>query len=363
MKLSVKRRWIYAFFVLLHLLMLQEGCHGDQKRAPCIVCLKGTALSPQEKALLQQHRPIGVMLLTANCASEAQVKALTQEIHALGILVAVDIEGKLVNRLRKFYPLDKNPVDFRDTSSDEVYQYFNKIAMYTKSLGIDIIFGPVTDVSCVGSYMTERAFSDDPTLVAQRAFAVIKSYQDAGILPVVKHLPGHGKAADSHEGLPKVNASREVLLACDIKASQQVIQLVRQHKRILPAVMTAHVHYPALDPTRPATFSPVIQETWIRGRIGVGADVIVFSDSLHMGAVQEFVSQRYQGENPLAKAYALFLEAGGDIAIFGMVVREDGTQKITGTIEDLARIPNLFEHKSTTVLPKLHALLPLPLHR
>ncbi|MDR2417369.1 MAG: hypothetical protein LBD15_04385 [Holosporales bacterium] len=334
------------------LLQQSISCIGST-RAPCIVCVQGTSLSPKEETLLKQHRPVGVMLMPPNCESEEQVKELTKQIHHSKCLVAADIE-RLINKLRRFYSLNENPADLRNTSPSEVYAHHFKIASYVKSLGIDIIFCPLTDVSCEGSCMTEHAFSDDPEHAALCATAAVKAYQDSGVAPVIKHLPGHGKAADFHDKLPIIDCAKEVLEACNLKTSQRVIEILRAENRRLPAAMTAHVKYLALDPEAPATFSATIFDM-LRKHIGLG-DSVVFSDSLNVRAVQDFCKGKNTNLHPFLVAYKKFQQAGGDIAVFGATTHEGGMVQICGTIEELAHIPRLFTNKNSKIFLRLKAM-------
>ena len=169
--------------------------------------------------------------------------------------------------------------------------------------------------------MFKRCFSKNPQRVAECATAAIQAYQDAGIFPVIKHLPGHGKAIDSHKELPTINASEKELTECDIAASKMVIQNLNLSNRPLPGAMVSHVIYNALDSNFPASFSKIIISKVIRDRIGIKNNLI-FSDDLRMQAVVKFLAkQNVNPQNFWAAAINGFLNAGGDIAIIGPITQ------------------------------------------
>ncbi|MCR4555535.1 MAG: hypothetical protein K5766_01850 [Alphaproteobacteria bacterium] len=314
------------FIKILRLLLMMVLCSCNDKiqedlRIPAMVCVEGPFLEDKEIELLQKYRPVGVLLFGENCDNEAQVIKLTKQLKSLGFLVAVDIEGKGVNRFKKFHPLEKDAIDFRNASLKEIYDYYFDVAQYAKKLGIDIIFGPVTDVcDKADSFIVQRCFSGNSGRVSKCASAVVRAYQDAGIFPVIKHLPGHGKAVDSHKQLPTVSASKSELYNCDILASKAVITSLKTEARSLPGGMVAHVVYKNIDPEFPGTLSKTIIQKVIRNDIGM-KDCIIFSDAMGMNALVDFVYQNNLAEKKNYQSVALtkFLEAGGDIAILDSI--------------------------------------------
>ena len=261
-------------------------------RIPVLVSIKGPVLEDNELRLLQKYRPVGVLLFGENCENEIQVKTLINRLKQMGFIIAIDLEGKCVNRFRKFYPIDKDAFSFSNASIDEIYNFHYKIAKYAKTLGVDIILGPVTDVcSDPSAFMFKRCFSGNPRRVAECVTAAIRAYQDAGIFPVIKHLPGHGKAIDSHKELPTINASEEELMECDIAASAIVIQNLSSSHRSLPGAMVSHVIYSELDPHFPASLSKIIIKKIIREHIGIKNNLI-FSDDMRMQAISKFLTLR-----------------------------------------------------------------------
>ena len=334
------------FFVIFFLLNLQlTSCQSnpaaEDSRIPVFVSIEGPVLEKEESELLQKYRPVGIILFEKNCVNEKQVKALTSRLKNMGFLVAVDFEGKIVNRFRKFYPSPKNAADFRKSKLSDIYNYHYKAAKYAKYLGIDIIFGPVTDICYDPSaFMFKRSFSGNAHRASLCAETVVKAYQDAGIFPVIKHLPGHGKATDTHTELAFVDASREELFNNDIKASANVINLLKSEKRPLPGAMTSHVIYKNWDPNFPATLSKKIIQKIIRNHIGI-KDGLVFSDAIDMKALVNFINGKKGTDEQNYRPVALkeFLKSGGDIAI-------------TDSIKNFKLTPEAFV-KSPTIMKKI----------
>ena len=318
----------------------------DDARTPVIVSVNGKTLDKKEIELIEKYRPVGVLLFERNCDNEAQVIKLTNHLKSLGLLVAVDIEGRLVNRFNKFHPLKKNAVHFHKASLKEIYDQHFEIALHAKKLGVDIIFGPVTDVcNNPKSFIFQRCFSGNAERVSKCAATVVKAYQDAGILPVIKHLPGRGKALDSHLKLPTVFASKKELYNCDIAAPRAVIHSLISENRPLPGGMTAHVIYKNIDPAFLGTLSRTIIQKVIRNDIGM-KDGIIFSDAMEMNALVNFLNKKGLATKKNYRSIALikFLEAGGDIALLD-------------SISNLEISPELLPPKDRHIMPKIRKIL------
>ncbi len=159
------------------------------------------------------------------------------------------------------------------------------IAHDLKALGINVDCAPVADVPAPGSHevIGDRAFSTEPARVAEMARAQAEGLLAGGVMPVVKHIPGHGRAlADSHLALPRVEASLAELEARDFAPFRALADL--------PAAMTAHVVYSAIDPDQPATTSRMVIDRVIRGAIGF--DGLLMSDDLDMKALSGSLAER-----------------------------------------------------------------------
>ncbi len=270
---------------------------------------RGLALASDERAFLRDAAPLGVILFRRNIGSPDQVRALTAEIRAaLGrddALVLVDQEGGRVQRLalphwRRYPAAARFAAAFPDLAAraDAVAAAARLMAEDLHHLGINVDCLPVLDVPVEGSHdvIGDRAYDRDPLAVARLGRAAANGLMAGGVLPVMKHVPGHGRAgADSHLALPTVDAPLAALEASDF--------LPFRHNADLPAAMTAHVVYTALDPDRPATISAAVIEGVVRGVIGF--DGLLFSDDLSMKALPGTFSE---------KAAALFA-AGVDVAL------------------------------------------------
>jgi beta-N-acetylhexosaminidase len=159
------------------------------------------------------------------------------------------------------------------------------IAADLTELGINVDCLPLADVPVSGSdqVIGDRAYGDTPEQVAALAAAIADGLMDGGVLPVLKHIPGHGRAnADSHLKLPVVNTDRSILEASDFAAFRPLNKL--------PLGMTAHVVFTAIDPVQPATTSATIISQVIRGLIGF--DGLLMGDDVSMGALSGTIAER-----------------------------------------------------------------------
>ncbi len=232
-------------------------------------------------------RPAGVILFGRNIVEPPQVQALTSGIAALlapGAVVAVDQEGGRVARLRPPYWRANPPAAAIGRLFDADQEAGRRAAFLTGALigcdcaasGITLACAPVLDLQVHGAsdVIGDRAFSADPAAVAVLGAALADGLLAAGVLPVAKHAPGHGRAlVDSHAALPGVQADQD--LADDIVPFAACAGL--------PWMMTAHLLYRGIDPERPGTLSPAVIGQVIRGRIGFRG--VLVSDDLAMRAL------------------------------------------------------------------------------
>jgi beta-N-acetylhexosaminidase len=256
----------------------------------------GSSLTDDERAFLRRAAPWGLILFARNIQNRAQVKAIIEEFREISgradAPVLIDQEGGRVQRLRppewRRYPA---AADFNAAPEQEraclVRQGARLIAQDLAEVGINVDCMPVIDVPAPGGHdvIGDRAYSDDPGLTALLGRAACEGLLDGGVLPVVKHMPGHGRAgADSHLALPVVSASRRAL-ETDFSTFQALSDM--------PIAMTAHVVYSAVDPDRPATLSPKVVSEVIRGEIGF--DGLLMSDDLSMKALSGSFTEKTEG--------------------------------------------------------------------
>lgn len=278
---------------------------------PCIFGLESTALSAQEEALFRTHLPLGYILFTRNCDTPAQLSALCASLHVLHEgtgappLILIDQEGGRVARLREpYWETPPAPGTFAtmagdqglDVAIDAASRQAEATARTLRRHGINVNCVPMCDIRYPHSHaiIGDRAYGEEPAQIIALARAVAQAHQRAGVLPVLKHLPGHGRATvDSHESLPVVDCTMTEL-AIDIEPFQALSDL--------PLGMTAHIVYTALDAERPATLSPTVIR-FIREQIGFNG--LLMSDDLCMKALSGDVAELTQQT----------LDAGCDIVL------------------------------------------------
>ncbi len=262
-----------------------------------ITGVSGLELSAAEREFIRAERPWGFILFKRNIDTPDQVSALVGELRScLGEAdapVLIDQEGGRVARLSPphwpVYPpgavfgalYDLDPV----LGLQAARLSARLIAADLIGLGITVDCLPLADVPVAGAdaVIGNRAYGTEPAKVAAIARAVTGGLEQGGVLPVLKHIPGHGRAtADSHFRLPTVDTPREELARTDFAAFQPLADL--------PMAMTAHVVFSALDPAQPATTSATIIAQVIRGAIGFQG--LLMSDDVSMNALAGSIAER-----------------------------------------------------------------------
>jgi beta-N-acetylhexosaminidase len=273
-------------------------------RAVIFAC-HSTTLSPAEKALFARSNPLGFILFSRNCESPQQVQELIQQLRQTvgreDVPILIDQEGGRVRRLKNMhwrlmmparifgYMAEDNP----ELAGSCVYDNYWLSGHELKALGITVNCAPVLDILTPETHpiIGDRAFGSNPELVTTLGLQSVKGLWDAGVVPVIKHLPGHGRAnADSHVTLPIVDISQEDLLQSDFAPFRKVCQTLLPCGQAYPWGMTAHVVYSRIDEERPATFSPSIIEGIIRNHIGFSGFLV--SDCITMKALEGPMGQR-----------------------------------------------------------------------
>ncbi len=279
-------------------------------RSALITGLAGATLLPDETRFLSEMRPIGIILFLRNCVSHHQIRALVADAKvAIGsdeVLVLIDQEGGRVQRLRP--PLGRalppaaayaalyaqNPSKVCQAAFDAA----RLVAQDLIELGINTDCAPVLDVPVEGSHaiIGDRAYGTSPEQVAALGRAVAEGFLAGGVLPVIKHIPGHGRATkDSHLDLPVVTTSHADLSATDFAAFKALSDM--------PAAMTAHVVFTGIDPDAPASTSLKVTRDVMRGEIGF--DGLLMSDDLSMHALTGTIRERAEA----------VIRAGSDVAL------------------------------------------------
>lgn len=289
---------------------------SNKTPAAVIYGCAGTTLSDAEKRFFETTNPLGFILFARNIDSPDQVRALVDSLRATTgrrAPVLIDQEGGRVQRLRPPHWLKRPPMQTfaklaeRDLPLARAAAKLNArlIAAELADLGIDVDCAPLLDVPVPGAHdiIGDRAFGTDPTLVADLGRAVMDGLLDGGVMPVVKHIPGHGRAlVDSHLDLPTVEADRATLSKTDFAPFRSL--------RDAPWAMTAHVVYKAIDPDHPATTSKTVIHDVIRGEIG--CEAVLLSDDLSMKALKGDFAERTRAT--LAAGCDVALHCNGDMA-------------------------------------------------
>uniref|UniRef100_I2Q275 Beta-glucosidase-like glycosyl hydrolase n=1 Tax=Desulfovibrio sp. U5L TaxID=596152 RepID=I2Q275_9BACT len=281
-----------------------------------MVWFEGPDVSPETAALIRDHRLGGVILYAnaGNIETPGQVARLTASLQAtaadtpqgLGLLVGVDQEGGPVARLRRgFTVFPSQMAQAAAGRADLVRQAAAATGRELLAVGINTDFAPVADVNVnpANPVIGIRSFGANPADVARFTAAATAGYASVGAICTPKHFPGHGDTAvDSHVGLPRVDHDAATLSRIDFPPFRAAFAAGA------PAVMTAHVLTPDLEPDNlPATLSRRMLSGVLRGRLGF--DGVIFTDSLGMGAVAATYGT--------AEAAVMALAAGADVLLVG----------------------------------------------
>ena len=303
--------------------LLPESPRGVMR--PAIVGLSGLALTAEETALLAAAPPAGLILFKRNIADPEQLAALVESLRPVldpRAVLMVDQEGGRVARLRPPHWMAHPPAQdigalfLRDAAAGRRVAWLTGalIGCDCRSAGFDVAAAPVLDLVYLEGHdvIGDRAYSADPEMVAELARAVADGLLAAGVQPVGKHAPGHGRArADSHLSLPELDG----IAPADLVPFRRLADL--------PWLMTAHIRYISSDMENPATLSAaiiggVIRAPSVRGPDGVlgggiGFDGVLVSDDLAMHALT----------GPAGERAARAIAAGCDVALHCSGVLEE----------------------------------------
>jgi beta-N-acetylhexosaminidase len=303
-----------------------------------ITGLSGPELTAAERDFIRAERPWGFILFRRNIETVAQVAALTAEVRKVvgeaDAPILVDQEGGRVQRFRppnwQLYPAG--------ASFGQLYAIEPALGLSAARLsarliaddlakvGVNVDCLPLADVPIPGAddVIGDRAYGNDPATVAAIARAVTEGLEQGGILPILKHIPGHGRAmADSHLSLPVVDTSKDELERVDFAAFKPLADL--------PMAMTAHVVFSAYDSAHPATTSAKMIEWVIRGVIGFQG--LLMSDDVGMNALAGSIAERTRAL--LAAGCDMVLHCSGELDEMRQVARE--TPELSGKASERAK--------------------------
>lgn len=291
---------------------------------------EGPALSAEEKAFFREANPWGFIIFARNIENPQQVAALTasyREAVGRDAPVLIDQEGGRVQRFRpphwRAYPpgrvfgalYEADP----EKGLEAVRLGARLIAAELLAAGVNVDCLPVLDVPVPGAHdvIGDRAYGLTPEPVIALGQAAAEGLLQGGVLPIIKHIPGHGRAGvDSHQALPVVETDRAALEATDFAPFKALAHL--------PLAMTAHVIYTAIDKARPATTSPAVISQIIRGHIGFQG--LLMSDDLSMKALGGDFASRTRAS--LAAGCDLVLHCNGEREEMNAIMSE--TLKLDG---------------------------------
>jgi len=301
-----------------------------------IYSCEGCALSDNERSFFAESAALGFVLFGRNCETPEQLRALSDSLRDVvgwECPILIDQEGGRVQRLKppiwRGYPSMRTfgaraAIDMEGALSDLRFTVM-QLSEELRAGGISVNCAPVLDVLIEATHdaIGDRAFSEDPDIVSRLGLSVCRNFIDVGITPIIKHIPGHGRAAsDSHKDLPRVSASREELQATDFKPFKDIAV-----SDIADQVwaMAAHIVYEDIDAELPSSASPSIINDVIRGDIGF--DGLLVSDDLDMDALAALgdVGQRSEA----------VLQAGCDVSLY-CSGKLDDMQTIAKTVPNLS---------------------------
>ena len=282
-----------------------------RRMTPAIVGCDGLTLSKDEYRLYREHNPFGLILYSRNLESVEQVQALTASFRECvgrdNAPVLIDQEGGRVARLNK---IDDMRFPSAETLGKLAEMNINAgqraavmqgllMGQKLRRLGISVNCAPVLDLQVQGAHSVigDRSYGDDPLMVSLLGGSVAAGLCAAGVFPIMKHIPGHGRASkDSHHDLPYVETPLEELYQTDFVPFRQL--------RRVPMAMPAHIVYPEIDPKAPVTLSPAAV-TFMRKKLGYKG--LLVTDDIGMNALEGSINERAIGA----------LRAGCDVVLYG----------------------------------------------
>lgn len=290
---------------------------------------KGLRLNRYEKWFFRDADPWGFILFARNIDDPEQVRALTSELReTVGwqAPILIDQEGGRVQRMRaphwrEYLPALDQMRQAREPMKAQLLRN-RLIAEELRAVGIDVNCAPLADVLEENTHpvLANRLYGDDVDTVVQAARVCAEAFKMQGVLPVLKHIPGYGRAhVDSHKDLPRVDAARSVLTRRDFKTFEALKDIAMG--------MTAHIVYEAIDPQNPATTSPTVIRL-IRKEIGF--DGLLMTDDISMGALSGTIKER--AEAAMTAGCDIILHCNGVTKEMIQVAAGAGPMRINGMV-------------------------------
>lgn len=309
--------------------------------------LEGIDISKNENAFFRDSNPLGFILFSRNIQNPEQVSALVQKLKDIvgwNCPILIDQEGGRVARLRPPHWRDSPPMSlFAQMAKDNIVKaekaaYLNAriIGKELTDIGINVDCAPVCDLLFEGAHsiVGDRSFGSDVDVVSKLACKTAEGLIDSGVIPVIKHIPGHGRAmCDSHVELPVVEEEQEDLSSVDFQVFKNLNKM--------PWAMTAHILYNKIDPEKPATLSKKVIDI-IRNDIEF--DGFLISDDLSMEALNGSFASRTKESIKAGCDAVLHCNGKMDemIEIASNVERlnDDATRRLESSIETFSKNKN-----------------------
>ena len=351
--------------------MVMMGIDGTDAASPAV---------QQALAQIRAGQLGGVILFRNNITSPGQVQALNAALQAanplpaLPLLIALDQEGGLVQRLRASNGFEDTPAPEQVATSqtpEQAYATYRHMASMVKGAGFNFNLGPVVDLRCDPHDETHqpasavigvlgRSFADEPAVAERYATAFIRAHHDEGLLTALKHYPGHGLAHDdSHLGLVDVT---DTVQSMELRPFRHLIRA-----GLADAVLTAHLVNRRIDPDWPITLSQKMIGPHLRERLHFGG--VVVTDDMHMGAIQKYHGEREALVRAIQACNDLLVYSNSAVAareVPGFAPRYDMGQHLAALVQDaIARgelTPQQIEaswQRLARLRARLHPALPL----
>ena len=273
-----------------------------------VVGFNSTTIDQNITSMISQYNVGGVILFDRNMETQTQVASLNRQLqdlaakneHGIPLYLSIDQEGGGIVRMRdQVSPIPSQQELGQKNNPDEVYQVAKRTGSELKTMGFNVNFAPVLDLSESDS----RSFGRDPKKADTLGSQVIAGMADSGITATVKHFPGNGRSSvDPHKDSSSVKADKFDLENQDIYPFKKIIEN-KDHNQFF--VMVTHIKYPAYDKENPASISPVIIQDLLREQLGYTG--IVVTDDLEMGAVNKYFTYEDLGYRAIESGADLLL--------------------------------------------------------